>query len=73
MLDIWGIQSEINIEETEKSSLPNTEAKSIPEISDEGQTEAVCAQRSEIKPSLADIKKVQEMVITFIRKGIYFG
>ena len=33
--------------------------KHIPEISHEGQTEAVCEQRSAIKPSSKDIEKVQ--------------
>merc|ERR1719414_577301 len=40
---------------------PKPEAKHIPQISREGQTEAVCEKRSEIKPSLKEIQKTHKL------------
>merc|ERR1719414_1662688 len=40
---------------------PKPEAKHIPQISREGQTEAVCEKRSDIKPSLKDIQKIHKL------------
>ena len=50
----------------EEKAKPQPEPKHIPNISHDGQTEAVCMQRKEIKPSLKDIQKVQVLACLFI-------
>ena len=50
----------------EEKAKPEPEPKHIPDISHDGQTEAVCVQRKEIKPSLKDIQKVQVLACLFI-------
>jgi hypothetical protein len=61
---------EVIAEQDEELPSPEPEEKVIPEIYLEGKTEAVCVQRSEIRPALTDIKKVQAIALLSLDKRI---